>query len=100
MKQNSVKWPKPEGKLAIYPSIEHGQVCEVNIIGNPDGLRYLASALLAVAEADPQKCPIHDGAYVHLHLRPECELIDHSSSVMISRADEKGTGKLMEIFGR
>ncbi|HNX33748.1 MAG TPA: hypothetical protein PKM57_03920 [Kiritimatiellia bacterium] len=98
MKQYKIKWPKPSGKLAIYPSIENGQICEVNIIGDPEGLRYLASVLRVVAEVDREKCSIPSGAYVHLHLRPECELIDYSSSVMISRADEKGSGALMKIF--
>lgn len=100
MKQKKIKWPKPEGKLAIYPKIEDGHFVSVDIIGDPDGLRYLASVLLVLAETNEEEMPIPDGEYFHLHIHPECELDSHSASTTICRADAKGTGKLLNPFDK
>ena len=92
------KWPTPKGKLAIYPKIVYGRSCEIEIVGDPEGLLYLSGLLRQLAEMNQDDMPIPNGAYAHLHIRPECELAYHSTEVTLSRADAKGTGMLLELF--
>ncbi len=85
------------GKINIYPRVE-GDRSEVVIIGDPDGLRYLARLLNTLADFDQDITDAPTGSREHTHLVPETHLGYYSTPVEICRADAKGTGALPEFF--
>ncbi|MDR3679823.1 MAG: hypothetical protein P4L41_07645 [Flavipsychrobacter sp.] len=71
---------------------------EVQIHGDPEGLRSLANLLLKLADLDQEgivDLPV--GAREHFHLRPKFELSNSSVEVVVGRIDAKGTGA---FYGR
>lgn len=98
MKNSKEKIPNKKGILYIYPIIYNGKTTKVNIDGNPDGLRYLASLLNYAAEIDQEKIGLPDGERFHIHLNAGSQLGWHSSEVEICRADAKGTGEYLQYM--
>jgi len=43
------KYLKKEGNIDIFPQIQDGNAISIAIIGDPDGLRYLASLFIKLA---------------------------------------------------
>lgn len=82
------------GRLDIYPEIVDGSIVTVSIVGDPDGLRSLASLLLKLADVNQNITTSPDGSRFHMHLHPEDQLGCHSCEVELCRADAKGTGEL------
>ena len=85
------------GKLNIYPKVE-GDRCEVVIIGDPDGLRYLARLLSTIADFDQNTSDAPSGSREHTHLVPETHLGYYSTPVEICRADAKETGEFPDYM--
>ena len=90
--------PEKSGKLDIYPDIHCGSVLGVNIVGDPDGLRYLAKLLNYLAGFDQNKNSDPKGSREHIHLSSESHLGEHSCQVELCRADAKGTGQLPDFM--
>ena len=90
--------PSKKGCLDIFPEIHHGQTLNITVMGDPDGLRYLADLLnyLADFNQDDNSDPV--GNREHIHLSPECQLGEHSCQVELCRADAKGTGQLPDFM--
>ena len=66
---------------------------EVQIHGDPEGLRSLANLLLKLADLDQESITsLPAGAREHVHLRRNIELSASSNSVIAGRLDAKGTG--------
>jgi hypothetical protein len=84
---------KQERSLNIYPELYEYTVA-VTIVGDPNGLRYLASILNKLADVNQEKLDIPVGEREHVHLHANEQLGDHSCEVEICRADAKGTGEL------
>lgn len=85
------------GKLDIYPKVI-GNSSEVKIIGDPDGLRYLANLLNTIADFDQNENSAPESSREHTHLTPTTHLGYFSSHVEICRADAKGTGELPDYM--
>jgi hypothetical protein len=98
MNGQSLKLTRPKGCLAIYPEILNGRSIRVVILGDPEGLLYLAEVLRQLATADQKTLSIPDGARFHLHLHPEGQMVEHSVEVELCRADAKGTGEVPSFF--
>ena len=96
--RTNLKLPENKGRLDIYPGITDGDGVGVDIIGDPDGLRYLSDVLRALAgyDQDSDNAPV--GTREHVHLHRECQLGGHSCEVVVSRADAKGTGELPDFM--
>ena len=90
--------PDKEGNICIYPEIYEGRFANVIIVGDPDGLRYLAKLLNHIADIDQDKNDDPIGERAHIHIHPEFQLGDHSCEVEICRADAKGTGELPDYM--
>jgi hypothetical protein len=87
-----------KGKLDIIPDIIEGRWLTVSIIGDPDGLRYLATLLNWLADVDQEQVNMPDGEREHIHLHSETQLGRRSCEVELCRADAKGTGKLPDFM--
>ncbi len=87
----------PKGILDIYPSVIEGKQPAVTIIGNPDGLRYLAELLHYLADFDQSMTDGPKGSREHFHLHAGDQLGKHSCEVELCRADAKGTGDLPDF---
>jgi hypothetical protein len=85
------------GKLDIYPKVI-GNSSEVKIVGDPEGLRYLANLLNTIADFDQNTNSAPEGSREHTHLTPATHLGYFSSQVEICRADAKGTGELPDYM--
>ncbi len=91
-------YPDKSGNIDIYiEDIEEKQQA-VCIVGDPDGLRYLASLLNWLADFDQQRNNEPEGSREHIHLHANDQLGNHSCEVEICRADAKGTGELAEFM--
>lgn len=82
---------EPKGILDIYPSVVEGKQPAVIIIGNPDGLRYLAELLHYLADFDQALTDGPKGSREHFHLHAGDQLGQHSCEVELCRVDAKGT---------
>ena len=80
-------YPDKKGILDIYPEIHDGNSIAVSIIGDPEGLRYLADLLNYIANLDQNENSDSIGAREHIHLYAETQLSTHSCEVEICRAD-------------
>jgi hypothetical protein len=72
---------------------------EVQIHGDPEGLRSFARLINKIANLDQETWetfPI--GAREHYHLRPNLELSKSSVGVIVGRIDAKGTGRFYDSF--
>jgi len=90
--------PDKKGKINIYPEIIDGNLITISVIGDPEGLKYLASLLTWLAEFDQNKNNDPIGSREHLHLLKDEELDWHSCEVEICRADAKGTGEYPDFM--
>ena len=72
---------------------------EVQIHGDPEGLRSFAKLLLKIANLNQENVvdfPI--GAREHYHLRPNLELGKSSVETIVGRLDAKGTGSFYDSY--
>ena len=74
---------------------------DIQIHGDPKGLRSFAKLILEIADLDQEK--IEDkylpvGAREHYHLNPGIQLAKSSNQVILGWLDAKGTGEFYEIF--
>ena len=74
---------------------------EVQIHGDPEGLRTFAELLLKIADLDQEQVsdtelPI--GESEHYHLRPNFELGKSSVETIVGRIDAKGTGRFYDSY--
>lgn len=90
--------PKHRGLLAIVPEIREARNLAVTIIGDSDGLAYLAEMLQYFADLDVEERQMPDGARAHFPLRPGLQIVEYSCDVEICRADAKGTGDYPYYF--
>ena len=95
---NPIDYPKKQGKIDIYPQIIDGNLVTISIIGDPDGLRYMARLLDYLADYDQEKSQDPIGTREHIHLHRNEQLGDYSCEVELCRADAKGTGELPEFM--
>lgn len=91
-----IKGREISGELDIFKSKD-----EIQIHGNPEGLKSFAKLLLEIADlnqeqVDDKFLPI--GAREHYHLRPGLELSKSSDEVIVGRLDAKGTGEFYKRF--
>ncbi len=91
-------YPERVGKLDIFPEIHDGDLVEVTIIGDPEGLRYLAELLNNLADENQIKNDEPEGSRMHIHLHRNNHLGGHSCEVEVCRADAKGTGEWPEFM--
>lgn len=89
-------YPDKSGNIDIYPEIVDGNLLTVNIVGDPEGLKYLASLLSRLVDFDQETNNAPAGCREHIHLHRNEQLGEHSCEVEICRADAKGTGELPE----
>jgi len=91
--------PEKSGKICICPILHKSTYgLSVEVIGDPDGLRYLAGVLKWLADFDQNENTDPIGSREHLHLEPNKELDQKSCYVEVCRADAKGTGELADIL--
>jgi hypothetical protein len=72
---------------------------EIQIHGDPEGLKSLARLLMKLADTDLDKIdrlPI--GAREHTSLRPKFDLSNSSEVVIVGRLDAKGTGRFYDRY--
>jgi hypothetical protein len=72
---------------------------EIQIHGDPAGLRSFAKLLIKIADLDQENVddlPI--GAREHYHLRPNKELGKSSIETIAGRLDAKGTGEFYKAY--
>lgn len=105
MPYNTIKGFEIAGHLDVFvsrgPDAFEGEMQEVLIHGDPEGLRSLAKLLTDIADLnqeaiDNQDLPI--GAREHYRLRPGFELSNSSVEVIVGRLDAKGTGKFYDRY--
>lgn len=96
--QNIIKYPKKKGNIDIFPQIEDANAISIVIIGDPDGLRYLSSIFLNLADYDQEASQAPSGSREHIHLHVDIQLGNHSCEVEVCRADAKGTHELPEFM--
>lgn len=63
-----------KGKLNIFPTVENDSNPVVRIIGDPEGLKYLANLLNILADYDQDINDAPDGTREHIILTPETHL--------------------------
>ena len=89
-----------EGNLEIYPDILDGRYPKVTILGDPEGLRYLADIIRRIADIDQSTNHPYDNRF-HIHLRPDSAALgNYSCEVEICRADDKDTGEFPDFMRR
>lgn len=91
--------PEKSGNICIFAE-PHKGTCSppVTIIGDPEGLRYLAEVLMWLADFNQDENTDPVGSREHLHLEPNEELNSKSCYVELCRADAKGTGELSDCM--
>ena len=90
--------PVPKGNVSIFPSIYEANNVLVSIIGDKEGLLYLAELLKYMAEVNVEQQGMPEGERAHIPLQAGKHLIDHSSEVQICRAEAKGSGDYPDYF--
>ena len=94
--------PENRGSLWFIPEIDDENEVSVNIVGDPEGLRYLAESAAYLADFDQEARGLPAGEHAHLHLQPWRssgrfgDLGSRSCPVTVWRADASKTG---EIYG-
>lgn len=91
-------YPGIESNLEIFCYEEEGEQ-QINIHGDPAGLRSFAKLLISLAELDQdqlQGLPV--GAKEHVHLDPDRQLSASSHRTIVGRLDAKGTGDFHDSF--
>jgi hypothetical protein len=108
MKYKHTKGGEIQGHLDIFATRNEdefeGEITnwnEIQIHGDPEGLRSLAKLLIEIADLNQEKVedkylPI--GAREHYSLRPKLELANSSDIVIVGRLDAKGSGEFYERF--
>jgi hypothetical protein len=91
-------YPEKSGNIDIYPQIIDANQVAVTIMGDKEGLRYLASLLNWMADFDQESNADPDGTREHIHLHRETQLGCFSCEVSLCRADAKGTGELPDFM--
>ncbi len=91
-------YPDKSGNIDIFTDIIDGRFLSITILGDPQGLRYLADLLNWLADFDQGKNNDPIGTREHIHLHAKEQLGSHSCEVEICRADAKGTGELPEFM--
>ena len=91
-------YPEAQGILDIYPQICEGSTISIVIIGDPEGLRYLAKVLNSLADYNQENSNDPAGTREHVHLHPAEQLGTHSCELEVCRADAKGGGELPEFM--
>jgi hypothetical protein len=72
---------------------------EIQIHGDPEGLKSLARLLTKLAETDQDKIDgLPVGAREHMSLRPKFDLSNSSEVVIVGRLDAKGTGHFYDRY--
>lgn len=75
--------------LIAWVAMGLGEHPEINIYGNPQGLRALAKKLLEVAEIDQSKADFPDEDSFHIHCMTGCNTETTSPRLTIGRVDSK-----------
>jgi hypothetical protein len=96
--RNHAEYPEKEGRIDIFPEIHDGNAIGIVIIGNPNGLRYLARLLYYLAEYDQENSRAPSDTREHIHLHVGMQLGHYSCEVELCRADAKGTGELPDYM--
>jgi len=91
-------YPEKSGKIDIFPEISEGNSLSVTIIGDPNGLRYLAELLRNMSDLDLSGAKYPAGTREHIHLHANAQLGARSCEVEICRADARGTGELPDFM--
>jgi hypothetical protein len=92
--------PEPRGRLWVIPQLLEGFQVGVEIVGDPEGLQYLADSLAYLARFDQEALGQPPGTHAHLHFFPRRphsdwgELGTHSCPVTVCRADASVTGQI------
>lgn len=90
-----------EGNLEIFPEILDGRCPKVTIIGDPEGLRFLADVLCQIADKDQKNTNHPYDNRFHIHLGPDSAYLgDYSCEVEICRADDMYTGVFPDFMRR
>jgi len=72
---------------------------EVQIHGDPEGLRSFAKLLITIADLNQEnRTDIPIGEREHYHLRPNRELGKSSVQTIVGRLDAKGTGRFYNKY--
>ena len=72
---------------------------EVQIHGDPEGLRSFANLLTKIADLNQEnETDLPIGAREHYHLRPNWELGKSSVEAIVGRLDAKGTGSFYDRY--
>ena len=74
---------------------------EVQIHGDPEGLRTFAKLLIKIADLNQEQVnntELPVGAREHYHLRPNLELGKSSVQTIVGRIDAKGTGRFYDAY--
>ena len=88
--------PKSRGRIWVTPGIQYLREVRVEILGDPEGLEYLAEVMKYVSEIDQRTACVPRGERYRLRLDPGVELEEYSCYVDIIRADATGTGEYPE----
>jgi len=90
--------------ISNYEDEEEGEIQkwqEVQIHGDPEGLRTFAELLTKIADLNQEQVnetELPTGAREHYHLRPNLELSKSSIETIVGRLDAKGTGNFYAGF--
>ena len=72
---------------------------EIQIHGDPEGLKSLARLVIKLADTDQDKIDeLPVGAREHKSLRPKIDLSNSSEVVIVGRLDAKGTGRFYDRY--
>jgi hypothetical protein len=94
--------PESRGRIWVVPEFEDASRLQLNIIGDPEGLQYLADSFAYLARFEQEAKGQPSGTRAHLHFYPKRpgvslgELGAPSCPVHVWRADAAHTG---EIWG-
>ncbi len=97
------RFPSPQGNVVFGSGeiVRDETVENVSIYGDPEGLRWLAKVLLAIADIDQRQIPddnlpLHEG--FHTHLCPGTDCHPESKEMIIGRLDAKSDSSTSWFF--
>ena len=88
------KEPEPRGRIWVAPRVVNNREITVGILGDGEGLQYLAGVCRYLSSLDQPAAGIPPGSREHVHLELAGALGSPSSYVELSRADASGTGEI------
>ena len=91
----------PEGSeyLIAWISMGLGETPDINIYGNPQGLRILADKLIEIADLDQATGKFPDSDSFHAHFSTGCNTETNAPRLTIGRVDSKSDPtKLRDCF--